>query len=136
MTSSFVREWYSNDKDGIESRFTKVDISHGAARTQCNTTEFNLNQFEWKLSRFYPTWRNYSVMQTDYKTYAVIHSCREFAKFYKQEYVWVLTRQILNPIEDEDEYNRIMTIVEDVLLKNMPDYDFRRDLLPILQGVD
>ena len=137
LTSTYIKEWYSDDQDNVETRYTKVEARHGSARIQCNSPqEPTLNQLEMKLNRFFPTWRNYNVMSTDYSSYAVVHSCREYMKFYKEEFVWVLTREILNPIEDEDEYNKIMTIVEDVLVKNMPEYDFRRELLPILQGLD
>lgn len=36
----------------------------------------------------------YRVIDTDYKTYTLVHSCSIFLGVYKMEYNWVLTRQV------------------------------------------
>lgn len=34
----------------------------------------------------------YWVLETDYINYAIIHSCNDYLSFFRQEYVWILTR--------------------------------------------
>lgn len=133
FTSTYMKEWYELDADGVEWRKTKIDVSHGLARLKCNSST-ELDKLEVKVNRFNPKWRDYHVLATDYHSYAIVYSCKDFAKFFKQEYVWVLTRTIIDPTDDEDEYNRILMIVQYTLQNMVPDYNFRKGLILIAQG--
>ena len=71
---------------------------------------------------------NYSVMDTDYDTYAIVYSCASiwwgFASF---EYLWVLTRE---PEIPDDLLQTLADKIEDAL----PDYEFWENTVKTVQG--
>ena len=50
---------------------------------------------------------NYNVLDTDYKTYSIVYSCRESNSWEKNESMWILTREttisdaLLSTIKDK-----------------------------------
>ena len=59
-----------------------------------------------------PFWAPYDVVDTDYDSYAVVHSCTNIAGF-KYEDAWILTRDALN--HDETEGAKIIEAARAVL---------------------
>ena len=74
-------------------------------------------------------------MSTDYTSYLLVYGCRTlFFNRKKNEFVRVLTRKPLDPTEDASEYKRIQNLVKDLLVKNVPGYNFEASLRNTLQG--
>ena len=47
-------------------------------------------------------WANYMVLSTDYETYSIVYNCDDFAGgTYKDQWLWVLTREALEVGSDE-----------------------------------
>ena len=80
------------------------------------------------------TWRSFNVLQTDYESFAIVHSCRDNFGWQKQEYVWVLTRQPLDQYDydDEFEYDRIRYLAQDILVDNFPDLDLEYEMQSVV----
>ena len=61
---------------------------------------------------------NYSIMDTDYDTYAIVYSCASllwgFASF---EYLWILTRE-------PEISNELLQTLVDKIEDALPDYEF------------
>ena len=62
--------------------------------------------------RWYLPGGDYRVLDTDYKSYAVVYACKDVFGIAKIEYVWVLTRDME---VDSKIMNRAMTVISDRL---------------------
>mmetsp|Transcript_37344 Transcript_37344/g.49096 ORF Transcript_37344/g.49096 Transcript_37344/m.49096 type:complete len:149 (+) Transcript_37344:130-576(+) len=92
-------------------------------RFQIDNREYELNNEKWARNNDFPlgkgivsTWRsglanvkffelapwaNYMVLETDYKTYSIVFNCDAFAGgSYKDQWLWVLTREALRVDSD------------------------------------
>lgn len=50
--------------------------------------------------------------------------------------MWVLTRNPLDPFDDEFEYDRVRFLAQDLLVDNLPDLDLENEMSSILQGLN
>ena len=73
---------------------------------------------------------NYSIMDSDYDTYAIVYSCASiwygFASF---EYLWILARE--PEISDE-----LLNTLVDKIDATLPDYEFWENTVKTVQGED
>ena len=86
------------------------------------------------FSRFQPIWAVYDVLDTDYETYAVVHSCLTLAGgLIKTEDAWVLTREPLH--QDSEDLKKIKEKANEVYMKNWPDFgNFDDRMRPTYHG--
>ena len=68
------------------------------------------------------------ILASDYDTYAVTYLCEQVTRNFKQEYVYIDTRDPLAP-------ERVLNKAVDALREKYPDFDLNR-LVKVTQGVD
>ena len=61
-------------------------------RGKATQPDGNSGALKVKLGTFIPE-ANYNVIDTDYDSYAIVHTCDLFLGFKRMEFMWVLTRQ-------------------------------------------
>ena len=76
-----------------------------------------------KFSIFQPVYGNYDILDTDYTSYAIVHSCTEGIFWSKTELAWILTREPWNFKElSESQQNEFKAKFE----RALPGADFEK----------
>ena len=76
-----------------------------------------------KFSPYQPVYANYDILDTDYTSYTIVHSCTEGIINGKTELAWILTREPLNFQElSESQQNLFKAKFE----KALPGADFEK----------
>lgn len=98
--------------------------------------EANDGRFQLKFSVLQPVWGNYHVLDTDYENYTIVYSCRTLlGGRAKNEYIWILSRNPLDPTVDSEEHARITSHAKEVMAKNVPGFDWDKTMYRTIQGV-
>mmetsp|Transcript_9615 Transcript_9615/g.16146 ORF Transcript_9615/g.16146 Transcript_9615/m.16146 type:complete len:112 (-) Transcript_9615:35-370(-) len=64
-------------------------------KANCPLNDFGMCSMEF--SNFFIPRGKYDVIDTDYKSFAIVHSCGHKLEVFKYDWVWILTRNPLVP---------------------------------------
>ena len=94
----------------------------------------------FKTPKFLASDNTYSIVDTDYDNYSVLHTCNKYFGFLKLEFVIVLTRKAFDNVFDN--YEAVEKMIKDSLRykfktekrENYKYDDFKEWILPVKQG--
>ena len=84
-----------------------------------------------KFSKWQPVYGPYTILDTDYENFSIVHSCVSYG-FFTTTTNWILARKPLN--EDDAEYADLIANAKNVLEKNLPDWTFDDQMRSTIQG--